>query len=166
MLDSKLFFEHENMDLDSLVTAYDTTLTSILDKHAPIVSRTVRYDRRGPWYNDEVHTVRRKAPAYERMYRKKPSPALKTKYRKHENIYLNVLDKAKTMYYRNVIENNAGDQKRLFRTINSVMHRERQHPIPIQSNPKELANDFNSFFANKVDKIRKDFSANNEDTFS
>ena len=37
--------------------------------------------------------------------------------------------------------------------------------MPIHSNPKELANDFSSFFANKVDQIRKDFSANNEDTF-
>ena len=42
------------MTLVELSEAYDTHLSSFLDMHAPVISRTTSVVRRDPWINQEV----------------------------------------------------------------------------------------------------------------
>jgi hypothetical protein len=43
-------------DLDRLVNVYNTTLTSMIDKHAPLITKTGKAISQVPWYNHENGT--------------------------------------------------------------------------------------------------------------
>ena len=72
--------------------------------------------------------------------------------------FITTLDNAKSEYVRSTIENNIHDERYLFKTLNKVMHRKRENPMPDHASPKALANEFSDYFRSKVSKIRDDFS--------
>lgn len=45
--------------LDPLVSCYNNTLSAILDRHAPLKSRTVTYRLTVPWYNQEIKLAKK-----------------------------------------------------------------------------------------------------------
>ena len=137
-----LHSDHTKLDLDTLVSLCGSTLSAILDKHAPVKTCLARDNKRGPWYNEEVHAVCRKAWAKERQYRKTPSLELLARFRDQENIYRRIMETSKITYYRKIIDENLSDQKRLFKAMNNIMHRERHNPLPAHNSPKQLANGF------------------------
>jgi hypothetical protein len=57
------------------------------------------------------------------------------------------------------------DQKELFRTINNVMKRKTDSPLPDHDSSKQLANDFGHFFLDKINKIQQNFDSDHGDPF-
>ena len=57
--------------LDSLINKLDTSMTNILDKHAPIIKRQIRLKQREPWITLSVIQALRRLRVSERAYRKK-----------------------------------------------------------------------------------------------
>ena len=45
-------------NLDDLVACYNSTLTSILDKHAPLITKTVTVRAQVPWFNDDIKNAK------------------------------------------------------------------------------------------------------------
>ena len=43
---------------DELVTLYENTMSSIIDKHAPLVTKYVSLRPKMPWYNEEIRQVK------------------------------------------------------------------------------------------------------------
>ena len=162
---SILCSEYKTMDLNSLVESYNKELGTLLDKHAPTITKTIRQRSRGPWYDHTIHTARKRARVAERRYRKGKSTETYSEFRRLEGRYLHALQSAKTRYYRDLIDSNTHNQRQLFRTLNKVMHREKKNPLPDSCDSQQLANDFNNYFHEKVDKIRRSFSQNNELAF-
>ena len=140
---TKLCRDFETMDLQTLVDTYNTELGLLLDKHAPVISKTVRHSMRCPWYDNTVHTARKHTRDAERRYRKFKSVETYAMFRKREEQYHLTLQSAKTEYYRDLIDSNMGNQRKLFRTLNKIMHREQKNPLPDHSSSHQLANDFN-----------------------
>ena len=68
LLESDLFRNHEP-DLDKLVKKYDSTLTRILDDHAPLKQRTVTIRPHNPWYSSEIDEAKKIRKRLERRWR-------------------------------------------------------------------------------------------------
>ena len=49
-------------DLDKLVNCYNTTLSSLLNKHVPIQSRKIGNRPRPPWFDADILQARRDRP--------------------------------------------------------------------------------------------------------
>ena len=62
--------EFEHASVDSLQDLYDSTLSTLLNKHAP--RRVVRrlHQSTTPWFDSDCAAVKRKARMYERRYRR------------------------------------------------------------------------------------------------
>ncbi|XP_028412949.1 uncharacterized protein LOC114535827 [Dendronephthya gigantea] len=56
-------------DLDTLTDCYNSTLSSLLDKHAPVLSRHVATRGSPPWFNDVIMQARRYRRKAERRWR-------------------------------------------------------------------------------------------------
>ena len=63
----------EFTDLDELATCYISTLSSLLDKHAPLKTKTVVNRKRVPWFNNEIKDAIRARRRAERKWRKSKS---------------------------------------------------------------------------------------------
>ena len=60
-----------------------------------------------------------------------------------------------THHYTNLIESNSNSQKALFKVANELLDKNNKKVLPTHSNPKELADKFNNYFVEKIQKIRK-----------
>ena len=58
-------------ELEDLIECYNSTLTDILEKHAPLKEKVVRLQPHAPWYNNEIQKAKRERRKWERKYKKK-----------------------------------------------------------------------------------------------
>ena len=58
------------MSLDEVCSLYERTLTSLLDKHAPIIKRKKRRNNLTPWFDEQCRKVKRNARRLKRKYKK------------------------------------------------------------------------------------------------
>ena len=67
---------YEDLDTDTLQDLYDSTLSTLLDKHAPKRMIRRRYQPMTPWFDTECSAARRKTRLFERRYRRSRADAL------------------------------------------------------------------------------------------
>jgi hypothetical protein len=64
----------------------------------------------------------------------------------------------KADYFCSVIADFAGDQKKLYKIVDSWLSYSRERSLPTHQFPTDLTNTFSSFFCDKVDAIEEEFS--------
>ena len=53
-------------------------------------------------------------------------------------------------YYSNLIDQGAGDSRKLFRVVNSLSREPLESALPEHDDPTKLANEFGTFFLKKL----------------
>ena len=69
-----------------------------------------------------------------------------------------MLSFAKKDFYKTSLNENKYNYKKIFGICNTLLGRSQELPLPTCNSNKELANDFNAFFTDKMHKIRKDLN--------
>lgn len=147
------FARCEAEKVDELVQFYNSTLQELLDKHAPLKTKTVTLHPTTPWYTEEVRVAKREKRRAEKVWRK-------TKLCVHRDIYNEkrlhanrLVNKAKRDYYHGKVVEAHGDQKELFQIVMTLMNKRKQTIYPTCHSLQELSCAFNKFFLDKVNKI-------------
>ena len=102
-------------------SSYNSTLPSSLhDKHAPL-KKTVISRQRSPWFNSDIKGAVRERRKAERKWRNTNSQqdfrALKVAH--NHTTYL--MNSARRNYFSSLIAENSSNQRKLFRTTNSLL---------------------------------------------
>ena len=146
-------------DLEELVTQMDLILGQLLDKHAPQITRSVTDRPKVPWYNDHIKEAKRLKRKCERQM-KKTQLVVHTEIYKAARLALNkAIQDAKSAYYNGKITEAAGDQKVLFRVVESLLHK-KTSALPTNNSSQALASDFSDYFCKKIETIRNQFDNN------
>ena len=74
-------------------------------------------------------------------------------YRNQRNRYNRILNEVYTRYLSNLVSENSRDPKALFKTINTLLNKKEQSPLPGHSSASELSATFNTHFIDKVTLI-------------
>ncbi|XP_072041364.1 uncharacterized protein [Amphiura filiformis] len=151
-IESSSLYTDPAADLDDLVNQYETVLRDLLDRHAPLVERTVIVRPNSPWYTDELRIAKRRKRQAERKFVKSGLEVDKQPYIDHCKAYKTMLETAKRNYHRSQIEDCSS--KELFRVVDSLCNPTSEPPLPDHDSNEMLANDFATFFDDKITKIR------------
>jgi hypothetical protein len=143
-------------DLSALIDQYNTTLNSLLDKHAPLKQRTVTIRPSNPWYTDEISEAKKLRKRLERRWRKTKLVIDRDLFKDQRLTVSRLISDAKSAYYRDQILN-CNNQKELFNVIDSLLHQKGKPRLPTLHSNKELAERFNQYFTSKIDTIRATF---------
>ena len=162
---SELIKSHAGMNLQELVDKYDTVLVSILDKHAPIKTKTMPHKTKEPWYDEELHTTRKTLRQFERRWKSEQTENSKHEFLAQKNVFVNLIKTKQSTYYNTKIEEIGVDQSRLFMEISKIMHRGKCNPMPPDIPADELPDAFNDYFATKISNIRERFSDTTDEAF-
>ena len=139
-------------DLDSLACNYNTTLSSVIESHAPLKTKTIVSRPTVPWYNDDIHKaklLRRKA---ERKWKKTKRETDFQLFKKRRN---HVTHEAKRKFFTDFVEDNSSDQGRLFRATRTLLGKnDSTLSFPDYDDKSLLVNDIARFFARKIMRIR------------
>ncbi|CAM4487196.1 unnamed protein product [Leuciscus chuanchicus] len=103
------------------VDFYNSSLSSLLDHHAPVKSRTVTFTRSAPWYTRELRLQRRTGRVLERRFKDSGLAVHKLAYREHQKAYSKSLSDTRSRFYSHIINNSHGNSKQLFSTINHLL---------------------------------------------
>ena len=152
-------FDFTAMNVDSCVEKYNQSIGSVLDKHAPSRTRTVRLRPNSPWFNKDIRTERQKRRRLERRWRRTKLEVDLQMYCDQKNIVSKLIEQAKIDYYSSQINEKAGDQKQLFNVINDLLQKNKKPVLPQSESDQALAEQFSEFFSNKITDIRKKFPA-------
>ena len=143
----------DNNPPDTIIHNYNKALTKVMDKLAPVKTKTVSNKPKLSWFNDNL------AKRLEKIWNKD-----KTKTNNYHRFYTqhhkvsNILSFAKKDFYKATLNENKHNYKKSFGICNTLLGRNQELPFPTCSSNKELANDFNTFFTDKIQKIRKELN--------
>ena len=142
-------------DFQELVERYDTTLKTILNKHAPLKTKYVSIRPRAPWLTHEVKELKQQRRKRERQWRRNKSEETRIAFQESRNKCRAAINAAKNRFYSEKIYECEKDQKKLFHLVKSLLK-----PQPSPSLYCDLTPDgFGNFFVAKIDKIRQDLDS-------
>ena len=155
-----------------LETSFETALQmfnqcskEVLDLHAPIQTKMIKTDTgHPPWVDGEYRMQRAKRRQLERLYKRTKNRDHKNNFNKQARLCRKLIVQKRENYLGNEIQGMQGDQKSLFSFIHRITDSsKRVTTLPNRSSDKELANDFNKFFSEKIKLIRESIPTVNED---
>ena len=117
-------------DLEQLTAVYDLTLSSLVDKHAPLKTRIVTVRPSASWYNENIMTEKRKRRKLERRWRRTGLAEDRVRFIDQCRVVNKCVEKARMDYYSGVIAENQSDPKRLFATFDKLLHRKSKAKLP------------------------------------
>ena len=82
-----------------LANQYNSVLSSILDKHAPLKSKRVSCRPDNPWMSPSIIEAKRHRRYLERTWRHNPTPLNRSRLTKQTNFCNRLMSKAKSNYY-------------------------------------------------------------------
>ena len=137
-------------DLNKLVASYNSVCSGVMDKHAPIVKKTIVTRSRVPWFNDTIKAVKRERRKYERIWWTTGLESDRLAFTKARNRVNHVIEEARRDYYTDFINENSTDQRRLFNAVNSLLSERNEKALPPYTCATSLANDFVSSFTARL----------------
>ena len=138
------------------VEFYNTQLSNLLDKHAPLKKRTAKVVPHAPWFDSEYIDLRKKRRKAEKRYKRTKSPEDKVTFCKLRKMTTGLAFSKKQTYFKTQI-NECPSSKALYSCIDRLLDRKEGEVLPSCESSEELASKFNSFFKNKIHDIRKSF---------
>ena len=143
-------------DMGESVKCLGDICTELLDEHAPLVSKRVSVIDTAPWFDNEYRDyrkLRRKAEA--KAHKLDATAEDKALYKDISIECSNLADLKKKQYFKNMVNNSGGNPRTLWQLVNKNLDRKQSNPLPDYTyDLAELASDFNSYFTDKIDKIK------------
>ena len=103
--------------LSELVSCYNNTLSSLLDKHAPLKSKIISQKPDNPWFTPALHNLKSSCRRLHRIWSSSHSATDLSNLRTASNHYHAAILKAKRTYYNSLITSNKSNPKILWNTI-------------------------------------------------
>ncbi|XP_072039764.1 uncharacterized protein [Amphiura filiformis] len=141
-----------DVSANDLVAHYETSLSSIVDKHCPLTTRRYTIRPRMPWYNDTIHEARRDRRRLENKWRKSRLNTDKDRYIVQKDIVEDLIVKAKSSYFHDKLF--TANSKQQFATLNSLLNNNTKL-LPVSDSECQLAERFADFFVDKIQTIRQ-----------
>jgi len=127
----------------------------VLDDHAPVVNKTVTLRPDTSWYSEDHLALKRAKRSAERRM-------VKTNLMVDAVIFKDISDQGnaainqcKAKYYSSKIPDCKGDSRALFAITKKLMGKEKEVILPAHTSKQQLAEDFSSYFEQKISKIRE-----------
>ncbi|XP_022784544.1 uncharacterized protein LOC111325079 [Stylophora pistillata] len=145
--------------LAGLVNCFNTTLKSIIDKHASWRKRTMIQRAQAPWLSDEIRSVKRDRRIAERNWRSTKSASDRRTFKLLRNKAFFLMNKSRCEFYTDLLGNLSDDQRKLFAATKKLLNQPAETPFPPHGDKLALANDMGSFFVNKILDLRVNLDA-------
>ena len=125
-----------------------------MDKHAPLITRSTKERPRVPWFNEEIKKAKRERRKAEKRWRRTRLDSDLAAFKVKRNAATALMNKARREFYTNFIEENSGDQKKLFAASNRLLNRGSADCLPPTIDRAQFAEDIGKFFVQKIVNIR------------
>ena len=142
-------------EFENLVDSYDTIMSDLIEKYAPLKTRTINLRPKAPWMDMNIIKEKKIKRKYERKWRSSKLYVDKLIYKDQKKKYDKLLNTSHRKYLSNLVLDNQNDPKTLFKLINSLLTNNKKNLLPEHTSEKQLAEEFSEYFLEKVAVIYK-----------
>ena len=150
--------------LSDLVDCYNFTLSNLLNKHAPLKTKMVHSRASKPWFTSQLNALKLSCRRLQKVWSRTHSAFDLQCLRSATNKYHAAIIKAKRTFHASTISSNLSNPRKLWHTVNKLLHRGPPNALPSNLHSSKLSNSFASFFSSKIHKIRIDLQSNSTPT--
>ena len=136
-------------NLEDLLTQYHEGLSSVLDKHAPLIKRRITIRPENPWASSEIFEMRRRVRKQERRWRRTRLEIDKQLLQKYLCDLKQGISTAKANFLENKITE-CGEHSSLIKIVDSFLEKKSGLPLPKHKSLPLLLEDFGKFFVTKI----------------
>ncbi len=158
-IDSLSILTNPSDTLDCLVTQYNDGLRSLIDRHAPLVTKNVVLRPSAPWIGDSIRQSKREMRRAERIWKKHRLSVYREIYRDRRRRHNNLLTSERSSYVSSKVAECSGDSKKLFSLVNSLMGTPTTPAAPKRDSDAIAAAEIADFYDAKIIKIRSGLDA-------
>ena len=148
---------HIGNNFGEAVSEYNSNLSALVENIAPKITKTVKIVNNAPWFDTEYKTLRRERRRAEKKFKRTLDEDDKNAFKELRKGTTAVAKEKKQQYYINQIRNANNKPKMLFNVVNTLMDAENSSVLPTSTSDTKLANDFQTYFKEKILKIRESF---------
>ena len=142
--------------VEDLYDQYIHDLADVLDKHAPLISRSIKKDSTD-WVSDSYQCAKSLRLQFERTWRRTKNLLNRSRLRRQIARCNSLVNQDKSNYYSKFISESSQDPRKLWHVLRKSLGRVSDMTLPPHDSDKTLANQFASYFHNKIKKIRDTF---------
>ena len=143
----------DSQNFEMFSTQYHNLSSSIVNKHSPLLKKKC-VTSHPPWMDHEFKQSRALRRKCERIWKKDRSDLNRDNYIQQKKRCADLALEKQKYHYTKLIQNAGNCQKSLFKIANEMLDKTKSKVLPQYSDPKHLANEFNEYFVEKVQKIR------------
>ena len=149
------------LDFSTHYKHFSEITNETLNHHAPLITKTIQPRNEIPWLDSEYRKERALRRKLERKWKASvkrtgnSNGAEHDAYTEQRSKCAKLADLKRSQFYRNLIQKNENDQSSLFKVVSQVLDKNKSAvTLPKFTDPTNLANRFNLFYADKVNNIR------------
>jgi exonuclease III len=150
---SSRLITHPPSNLSDLIDCYNSTLKNLLDKHAPLISKSIRSKPSQPWFTPALNKLKSAKRRLERAWSKSHSSDDLKLLRSATNHYHAAVIKAKRNFNISLISSQVTNPRQLWKTVNKLLHRTLPQVLPSSESLSLLSQSFATFFSDKIHKL-------------
>ena len=153
----RCYEEIETNNFPQKIEAFHHKVRKVVDKHAPMIHRKIKVVPDSPWFDEEYRALRRLRRKAEKRYRRSKSEQHKIEFIQLRKQTTALAFTKKRKHFMTNIEKCNGNSKSLFSCLNKLIDNNQEKVLPSYESAKDLAQRFQTFFKEKIDKIRQTF---------
>ena len=158
---SDLTSEELFTSLDKAVEIFNYTLTTLLDKHSPMLTRKFKANTT-PWWNTKCQVARTERRRHERAHKKKKTKESAARYHEASIDASIIIDRERNSYYHNKLDCLVGNPRETYKVVNHLLDKQfGTNALPNGKDDEDVANKLKDFFDSKVKKIYSGIEAAN-----
>ena len=139
----------------------DTLSCLIVEKHSPVITKTIRENLDPPWMDAEYKLNRSKRRKLEKESKKNKEK--RDAYVAQRKLCAEMVVNKQREHYSKIITEAGNDQKTLFKIANELLDKNKVRILPEHDDPAKLANEFNRYYTEKIEKIREAIPITSDD---
>jgi len=141
-------------NLSDLVDAYNSTLTSLIDIHAPLKTKTIRVKPINKWYTPALSALKRHAVTWKTFgFALTHSPHHLKLLRSASNKYHSANIAVNKCFNASFIISSSSNTRKLWNSINTLLERKPTPLLPSIASSQSLSQMFDTFFSDKILKL-------------
>ena len=137
-------------DANTLYEQYHSTLTTLIDKHAPLHTKHTKAKYISGWVNKAVIVAKKTKRLFERIWRRNKSHFNRSQYMQKIHQYNRICMQTKSEFLKAKIQDNHHDPPKLWQVFGDVLHRLPAKMLPSINIPRLMADRFVEFFTEKI----------------
>ena len=160
---------YNEKDINNAYEKFIDSLTYYYNKNIPLIKQRKHKNKiKNPWITQGIfNSIQTRNKLY-KSYLRNPTEENGHNYKRYRNLLSNLIRISKKLHYAKELDSVKGDSKLTWRIINDVINKKKDHikaetinvnGIEITS-PKEISNEFNSYFVNIGPKLGSQINCN------